>query len=114
VRLPHRRRQSAIDIHKLPLGKPAALMHNVRIPRKGGYMSLVAERPTRTSGPSIESPTSSRPWRVGLLSLISAALCGWVLLPLFVTAGLAIMALTMLTGAAAVAGFLAAVGPPSE
>ena len=47
-------------------------------------------------------------------SLISAALCGWVLLPLFVSAGLAILALSMLTGAAAVAGYLAAAGPPLE
>jgi len=77
-------------------------------------MSLVAERPTRTSEPSIESPTSARPWRVVLSSLAFAALCGWVLLPLFLTGGLAILALTMLIGAATVAVYLAAVGLPGQ
>lgn len=75
-------------------------------------MSLVAERPTRTSGPSIETPTSAHPWRVVMLSFISAALCSWALLPLFVTAGLAMLALTMLAGVAAVAAYLAVVSPP--
>ena len=77
-------------------------------------MSLVAERPTQTAEPSVDSPTSARPWRVFLLSLAFAALCGWVLLPLFLTAGLAMLAFMLLAGAAGVAVYLAAVGPPAE
>ena len=77
-------------------------------------MSLVAERPTRTSEPAIESPSSARPWRVVLCSLAFAALCGWVLLPLFLTAGLAILALTILAGTAAICAYLAVVGPPGQ
>ena len=77
-------------------------------------MSLVAERPTRTSKPAIESPTSSRPWRVVLFSLAFAALCGWVFLPLFLTAGLGLLALTILAGTAAIAAYLAAVSPPGQ
>ena len=73
-------------------------------------MSLVAERPTRTTEPAIELPTSARPWRVVLLSLAFAALCGWVLLPLVLTAGLLTLALTILGGAAATVAYLAAVG----
>ncbi len=77
-------------------------------------MALVAERPTRTSEPAIESPTYARPWRVVLLSLAFAALCGWVFLPLFLTAGLAILALTILASTAVIAAYLAAVGPPGR
>ena len=75
-------------------------------------MSLVAERPTRTNEPAIESPTYARPWRVVSLSLACAALSGWVLLPLFLTAGLAMLALTILASTAAIAAYLAVVRPP--
>lgn len=73
-------------------------------------MSLIAERPPRTSEPATQPPTPARPWRVVFFSVAFAALCGWVFLPLFLTAGLAILALTILTGAAAIATYLAAVG----
>jgi hypothetical protein len=49
-----------------------------------------------------------------MFSLAFAALCGWVLLPLFLTAGLAILALAILSGAAAIATYLAAVGPRGQ
>jgi hypothetical protein len=77
-------------------------------------MSLIAERPPRTSEPATDLPTSARPWRVVLLSLALVALCGWVFLPLFLTAGLPILALTILAGAAAIAAYLAAAGPPDQ
>lgn len=48
------------------------------------------------------------------MSLSFAALCRWVLLPLFVSVGLVALGLTMLAGAAAVAAYLVAVGSPSE
>jgi hypothetical protein len=93
---------------------PGLLRHNVSFPEKGGAVSLVAERSTRAGEPRRGTPPSAHPLRVGVSSLICAALCGWVLVPLLVSAGLVVSAMTMLAGAVALVVFLMAVGSRLE
>jgi len=72
-------------------------------------MPVVAERPTRITPPTTVTPPAHR-WWVVIISLVFVALCGWVLLPLFVSVGLVVLALAMGLGAVGVAIFLMAVG----
>lgn len=77
-------------------------------------MSVVAEQPTRTVEPPGRTPPSAHIGWVGVLSFVFAALCGWVLLPFFVSSSLVVLALTVLASAVVVVVFLMAAGSPSE
>ena len=72
-------------------------------------MPIVAERSVRITPPITVTPPAHRWWVTGL-SLACAALCGWVLLPLFISVGLVVLAAAMWLGAVGVAVFLVAVG----